>query len=400
MMSAARKYSTIGAVVLLWLFLIWLLTLPGTSFGQIDFLQYWAAGRLYLSGGNPYSYTEMSAVEASIAAQSDPVFMWVPPPVFPIILPFSLLSFPWASALWLTAMSVCIVMGVRLSLRSGGHSLFRRIATVMFLVTFYPIPLALSYGQISPLLYCAFAVAMAELVPRSHPVRAWFAGAMLSITLFKPHLLYLVYLWLCSAARDHLARRVLGGMVFGAVILIFLSLTIRPDILSLYFAAAQTPPINFQTPTLGSWVQGLLDQHSLGIRFIPTFMAVAGALPWMVVKFRRESSLCWDVLYVLTPLSLLTSPYGWSFDHLLLLPSVLWVIAGAAKLRSKRLVFSVATMAVLIGANLLVLAAPRNAPMQIFVWYPAVVLLAAVGMRRALGVAPERMPLPCSAQHS
>ena len=68
-----------------------------------DFIEYWSAGRLLLTGGNPYSPAELVAVQATVygRAPAAPLIMWNPPWTLAFVLPFAALSFTASQFLWL-----------------------------------------------------------------------------------------------------------------------------------------------------------------------------------------------------------------------------------------------------------------------------------------------------------
>ena len=67
-----------------------------------DFVEYWAATRLLLTGNNPYGPQELFDLQRSVGwTDSIPLLMWNPPWTLSFILPFGLASFDVAQFLWL-----------------------------------------------------------------------------------------------------------------------------------------------------------------------------------------------------------------------------------------------------------------------------------------------------------
>ena len=66
-----------------------------------DFLEYWAAGRVNLRGGNPYHPDELLA-EQKLAdpAREHAVMMWNPPPALAVYMPLGALASRWATLIW------------------------------------------------------------------------------------------------------------------------------------------------------------------------------------------------------------------------------------------------------------------------------------------------------------
>src|SRR5437660_10371433 len=68
-----------------------------------DFLQYWAAGRLNATGGNPYDADQLLPLQRSAHRPDDKpaVVMWNPPWALTLAMPFGLLPPRTAQLLWL-----------------------------------------------------------------------------------------------------------------------------------------------------------------------------------------------------------------------------------------------------------------------------------------------------------
>lgn len=354
------------------------------EFGRGDFLQYWTAAKLYLSGGNPYDLSEMTVAQRAYNTAPVTILQWNPPMIFPLTAAFSLLSFSTAALWWLVLMAACCAFALVKLIQNEAFALVSRpirLQQVLFLATFYPFAASLYYGQISPLLLFGFVVLLLGLeFEGDRRVPAILAGMSFSLTLLKPHLLYLVYLWLLLNAVRSRSFATLAGLVLGGVGLTGAALLVRPDIVALYAAAIAEPPIYWQTPTLGSWLQLLSNVHEPWVRLVPSALTLLClALMWV----SRQSARFWfdsrSALYVLVPLSLLTSPYGWQFDHVLLLPTVLWCFSRAQMLASHR---ALLPGAVLILLNVAVLLTPPGLGMQHFWWYPSILFLLAWGLER------------------
>jgi len=78
-----------------------------------DFLEYWASARLLLDGKNPYSPEEQLALQRSVISNTQqPLMMWNPPWTLFFIMPFGLLSFFLAHALWSILIFVCFLFAL------------------------------------------------------------------------------------------------------------------------------------------------------------------------------------------------------------------------------------------------------------------------------------------------
>src|SRR5262249_40446341 len=69
-----------------------------------DFLEYWAAGRVNLRAGNPYSPDELLAEQKRADPARHPaVMMWNPPPALAVYMPLGAVAPRWATLLWVCA---------------------------------------------------------------------------------------------------------------------------------------------------------------------------------------------------------------------------------------------------------------------------------------------------------
>jgi hypothetical protein len=97
-----------------------------------DFVEYWAASRLLLTGNNPYGPQELFELQRSVGwKDSIPLLMWNPPWTLSFTVPFGLASFDVAQLLWLLFNTLIILFALKncgfftaAHLRpTGGHGL-------------------------------------------------------------------------------------------------------------------------------------------------------------------------------------------------------------------------------------------------------------------------------------
>lgn len=79
-----------------------------------DFIEYWASSRLLLAGKNPYSLTDLHALQQSVGwTQLTPHIMWNPPWTLAFLLPFGSLDFQVARFLWIVSLSAMVLFSAR-----------------------------------------------------------------------------------------------------------------------------------------------------------------------------------------------------------------------------------------------------------------------------------------------
>jgi len=102
-----RFYKPVVWVIsgVLFIFVFWLamnmVTNPKWFLGD-DFVEYWAAGKLNLAGGNPYDPGQLHPLEIQTGAiEGEAVMMWNPPWLLTLIMPFGVFEYGFSRALWL-----------------------------------------------------------------------------------------------------------------------------------------------------------------------------------------------------------------------------------------------------------------------------------------------------------
>lgn len=343
------------------------------EFGVIDLLQYWAAAKVILVGGNPYDVTLLEPLQRSVSSSKEiPIRLWNPPFVFSWILPYAAFGFSTLVKAWLIVGSLLILIAARLSLlrylgRESKVSPVILLAWILIL-SFYPFYISLAYGQVTPVLFIGFVL----FLFRYETKQDLLAGIFLSLTILKPHLLYLVYLALLLDAIRSGEWRVLAGLSFGVALLAIPGCFVDPAIFSQFFEAFSAPPMYWKNPNLGSWLQGALGSLSFGVRVIP---AVVTCLVFLVLR----PKLNFEMLLVLIPISLVTAPYGWVYDQMLVLPVLFWILSSWYYQLNSRLA----------GYILLILSVPmvlisKHYGQEFYVWYPAAIAIFAIITYRAL----------------
>ena len=336
-----------------------------SSVGTIDLLQYYAGARLWLVGRNPYDPSLIELVERSVSTDpAIPVLLWNPPEILPIIAPLGLMSFHNAVAFWMLLAVLSIAISVKIGLRVfKPQNLSKKVFQVGVLCTFYPFALCVGYGQISFLLLLGLSFFLLRVIRYGESITGSFVGGIfLSLVAVKPHLLYLIFIFLVVLSIRSRSWGSILGFLAGAVTLNLIATIGAPDIHSWYQVRMALPPIYWQTPTLGSWLQGLTNVNQPWIRIMPTLL-MSGATLILFFRIPRES-LDHKLFLALIPLSLLTSPYGWTYDHMLMLPTMLWLIKESR---------SNIVPILLVVLNLLVCLTPAQWGQQTLVWYPAAV---------------------------
>ena len=287
-----------------------------------DFIAYWAAARLLLNNGNAYSPVELfefqRAVDSSMAV---PMLMYNPPWTLPLVLPFGRLDHDAAQLCWFLLHTVIIFLGSHfLWQHYAGNSTLSR-AGWLALLAFAPIYFVLLIGQIGPVVL-AGVIGFLLAVHR----QAWFwAGACLALASIKPHLLYLLWiavlLWLWRDRKWQVATGFAVAFAVLAAVPLFLDGQIYSRYLNLMSDRAVILPMDWLNPTIGMAVNELFGSNTMWLRWGPS---VCGTI-WLAYYWQKNA-IHWDwskELPLILLVSIVTTPYSWTFDYVVLLPALI-----------------------------------------------------------------------------
>jgi Glycosyltransferase family 87 len=322
-----------------------------------DFVAYWAAARLQLSGQNPYSEANLLQLQQSVGWQKrTPLIGFNPPWALFFALPFSFLAYPLGRLVWLAAGVAVMVFCTDWIWRFyGGPRESRRLAWFLGGI-FLPALMGLSMGQIAPLMLLG-VTGFLLFVDREQWIRA---GAVLVLLALKPHLFYLFWvallLWLVDRRRWGLC----WGAVAGLLLTTGIPLVFNPAVLRQYWEMIrnEAPPLVWLTPTLATYIRSWFGTPGRWMQFLP----MLGGYVWLIFYWRRHRHT-WDwklQMPVLLLVSLATVSYGWVFDQVVLLPFLLQAMSWTLERSDDRLRCLALGGYALINALLLVLIAFRT----------------------------------------
>jgi hypothetical protein len=287
-----------------------------------DFVEYWAASRLLLTGNNPYGPQELFELQRSVGwNDSIPLLMWNPPWTLSFTLPFGLASFDVAQVLWLLLNTFIVLFCAKeLWLVYGGLPTAYRRAWLVVL-TFAPAYLVLILGQIGPLILLGL---VGFLLCARNKYWKW-AGAWTILVSIKPHLLYLFWialvLWIFEKRQWQLIIGVAVSGFIAATIPLLFSPSVYTDYMQLNATAKLPTPYDWQTPTIGVAARLLFGGEKIWLQFVPCFIGISWLLfHWHKFKNHWEWT---EQLPILIVVSLATAAFAWSFDYIVLLPAII-----------------------------------------------------------------------------
>ncbi|MFQ5856515.1 MAG: glycosyltransferase family 87 protein [Anaerolineae bacterium] len=297
-----------------------------------DFVAFWSAGRLLLTGNNPYSAEQLYALQKSVGSTYGiPMMFWNPPWTLLVTVPFGLLDYPVSRVLWLWLNLALVLLSVEWAWRLYGGSTRRRWLAQVVGFTFFPTLSALYLGQMGPLV-------LAGVVGFLHFERRrqwWLAGAVVLLIAIKPHRFYLFWVALLLWVLDRRQWSILLGGGLAGLGSTAISLFINPSVINQFLhGTTDHAPFYWMTPTLGTLLRVIFGWEKAWLPFLP---AILGVL-WFLFYWRRHRrTWVWpEQMPVLLMASMITAPLTWTHDQVVLLPALLqatvWLIHSRQRL--------------------------------------------------------------------
>jgi len=294
-----------------------------------DFVEYWAAGRLNASGANPYASDELARLQRQIGyIHNEPMMMWNPPWVMPLVMPFGLIGYPLSRLLWLLVTLALVLFSADQVWHYYGGAPRQKWIGIAVVLTFVPTVFVLLAGQIT-----AFVLLGVVGFLYFERRQQWFwAGVSTLLIAVKPHLLYLFWIALFFWVVHYRRWTVLLGSLVGLAAATLTAIAFNPSIVSAYLGALRTPSYYWVTPTIGANLRLLFGWDNYWLQFVaPVFTAMWFLIYW----FRVRENWSWDrQMPIVLLLSVTTTAFGWLFDQVVLLfVPILIVLTGITRPR-------------------------------------------------------------------
>ncbi|MGE5054678.1 MAG: glycosyltransferase family 87 protein [Acidobacteriota bacterium] len=299
-----------------------------------DSIAYWAAGELLVHHQNPYSVPAVLALQRSQGYLGQKPLMMRPLPwsVW-LFLPLGLLNVYWAWVVWTALLLASLVASIRICWKLYGDGPKPPLAFTVAAYLFAPVAGCLVGGAMGMVLLLGIVLFLS--LERDH--RVW-AGVALLIPMAKPHIFALLWpilaVWIVTRKKWGL----LGGAAAALLLATSIALAFDSQILQHYRAMMHDQAIqNEFIPALSGMIRVLFFRRFFWVQFVPLGLGFAWSA-WYFWRHRRS----WDwrvhgpaVLIV----SLLTTPYAWMTDEVVLLPAilqaVLWLQREKLKIHSQ-----------------------------------------------------------------
>ena len=311
-------------------FSVFLAVLPlGFSmvYGTTDFIEYFGALECLKRHLNPYDPANQALVQRELGLPlSFPVMMWNPPWLLLWMSPILSINFISAAQMWFLLQIVCIgASAIAITDRKLSYSV------AAFALLFIPINRSLSTGQLG-----GFLCLLSTLLYVSLQQRRWFlSGMILSVCSVKPHLFLLTGMIICWWAVRSRKLLLLTGLALGLLLQIGTVILIwGTEPLQFWYTAIGSDPAGVVSlkewygPTFPQAFRVFISATIFGnvidpLYYVVTIPCLSFGIVWLSFFGGQTTSVSWKVAYpALSAMSVVMSPYGWTFDFLAMYPFV------------------------------------------------------------------------------
>ena len=234
-----------------------------------DFMIYWSAGRLFVTGKNPYSVSAMGAIERGLGwGYKETLVLLYPPWALPFVAPLGLMPFAVAHSVWLL-LSIVIECVCALALWSyfGGQRKLRWVA-LLIVATLLPAGTAEHMGQITPLILAGVTGFLLALRRERYAL----AGVCLLLFGLKPHLLYLVLLAIVLWSVEQRKWMVPIAAAVAAAFAALVAVSVNREVLG-YFHGGMNAALDYSCG-VGGALRALFGVQHVWLQFVPCVVGV------------------------------------------------------------------------------------------------------------------------------
>jgi hypothetical protein len=366
--------------------------LPGlpARTGKGDFRAYWSASHLLANGRNFSSDETLLETQTSLTGWDEDYAMktWNPPWVLVWLLPYGVLGFEQATMLWMFTNIVLLAASVLVAWRlfPAGAGQQKWLWGALLLAVLFPSSLvAILYGQVN--LLVLFGLVMFFYFRQAG--RPWAAGIALALTMAKPHIVYLALAIILLQLLRERRWRTLAGFTLPLLLPLLLTWLLRPTFVPEYLQSVDGGQLlQYGTPTLVTYLA--LQLHwpwlrLLGLLLLPLLLLWWWKLDGRIPLLKAAGAAIF--------LSLVTAPFGWSYDFVvLLLPLtqlVYWLQQDSVP-RREALFIAMGLILIFLIYYLQRAAAPSE---LYFFWVPVALALLYFGAWWRYRPAPAMVPL-------
>jgi hypothetical protein len=317
-----KKVLKIAVAVILTALLVYVLATHSAAIrrnlAERDSIAYWTAGRLLIHHQNPYDSARVLELERQQGyAEDKPLVLRTPPWSLFVILPLGFLNPLQAWMLWTSLSLGSLLIAMRLCWKIYGDDTIPRNFFTLVGYSFAPVPACLVAGQMGLVLLLGFVLFLWW-----QSDRPFLAGAALLLPFVKPHLLSLFWfaLFFWTVARKK--REIAIGFAVALMAATGLALLFDPHVFQHYREMLYQASIEYEfIPALSGVLRLLFFRHEFWVQFIPMSLGLIWCA-WFLIRNQRNWNWRRHTPALLV-VSVLTTPYAWLTDEVVLLPAIL-----------------------------------------------------------------------------
>jgi hypothetical protein len=291
-----------------------------------DFAAYWQASHMILSGQNVYDSQEWVTERSLLgtALYSEPTFQY-PLPFAILMAPLGLLSLGHAYTLWLFIGDIAIFISIFLLFSFfPKRSMIFEILVIAFVFFFRPTYTVIFNGQIlvEILLFITLSIFLFS------EEKLFYGGLIASLTTLKPSFgapfLILMVIWLMLTKR----WKAIIGIMTGGIILCGLGMLNNSHWVADFLTIGNSSfnkYIGMQTTVWG--LSGLIFKAGIwrvAAGFVGFFIVLALTGYFLLNKKNKDNPFL--LISIFIPISLLITPYSWSYDQFLLIIPIFYIL--------------------------------------------------------------------------
>jgi hypothetical protein len=289
-----------------------------------DYFTYWAAGKLNLSGENPYDAQQKENLfiqESGHPSNTYPISIMLNPPwAVAMVMPFGFVDYQISRLLWLLSSIACIVVSAQVLWRLyKGNPRYRWVAWIV-VIFFAPVISVLEVGQISS--WILFGIT-GFLYFTCLEKNDWAAGASLAFVAIKPQVFYIFWLALLFWVIVQHRWIIIVSFASTLLILSMIAMAFNPHIITQYLAMVKTGYLpELATPTIGAYLRFFwLGTDKFWLQFVAPIL---GGI-WFLFYWNKNHDT-WNWLFtipIILLVSQVTAPYTYTYDQVILIPAII-----------------------------------------------------------------------------
>jgi hypothetical protein len=287
-----------------------------------DFVRYWASGKLNVQGENPYELTRIIKLQEEAGdTESDltKAIVLNPPWAITLLMPFGLLHYFMGRLSWLFLSIILILLSAVILSRIYSGNPKHRWFVILLVFIFAPTISVLEVGQIAAFVLIGI---VGFLFFTSVVRNDWMAGISLAIISIKPQLILLFWIALLFWIIQQRRWKIPISTIITILSLTLIAMVTNPNIIKQYLNMLQTYQISdWASPTIGSYIRYFwFETQQFWLQFLPI---VLGGIWLTYYWYRHHETWNWmDELPIILLVSMVLSPYSWTYDLVILVPAV------------------------------------------------------------------------------